>query len=160
MIESEYFFAVVSMTDFLDWDESENCCGANQYLKKVVESLNVQLDLVRLHDFYFDNILVGRGDVHLYKESPDAESFIAVDLFKEPTDQLDLVSISVRCNTSRLKDIRLNMRSFFDSASCKVLLEETNISPRIIEKIDPENYPRIFDVSNYRQKLRTYFTGN
>lgn len=156
IIESEYFFMVVSMADILQWDESEMECRPNVYLAKVLECLNVDIDLLALYDNYLNKVMVGRGDVYLYKEQAESDSFIAFDLFKEPSDQLDLINISIRCNSESLPDVRANVRYFFDSCATKISLEESNLSARVIDKVDVNNYPRVIEVSNYRQRLKVY----
>ena len=92
----------------------------------------------------------------LYEAVEGARNVIAFDLYKEPLDQMDLIRISVRCNSQALDNVRKYARQFYDSASCQLCMEEANISAKVIETLDRSSYPKLYQQSNYRQRLRVF----
>lgn len=151
---SRYFYVVVSANDLIEWDEDAQCAHPNRYLANILAAFHLQLDLLTVHDHYFDGIRVGQGDVFLYRETSSSQNLLALDLYKEPSDQLDLISMAIVSSTELAETVRDNVRAFYDGAQCKVCLEESNISGKVIEMIAESNYPKTFEHSNYRQQLR------
>ncbi|MDX1695413.1 MAG: hypothetical protein R3208_16745 [Ketobacteraceae bacterium] len=153
-IESRYFFAIVSANDLIVWHEADQCALPNPHLDLVIRDFSLDLNLLAVHDHYFDAVIVGQGDVFVYKTTQNAENLLAFDLFKEPSDQSDLIRVAVRSSSELVPRVRSNFRAFYDSAGCQVCLEESAISGKVIEMIDAANYPRDMSRSGYRQKLR------
>ena len=53
--------------------------------------------------YFEDRARVGRGDVYVF-EMDDA-TVVALDTYSEPTDQLDLISLHIRCGKDRSAEI-------------------------------------------------------
>lgn len=155
-MSSRYFYAVVSMHELISWDETQSCARPNAFLARILSIFHLKLDLLSLHDYYFESVRVGQGDVFVYRNKATSPDLVAFDLYKEPSDQLDLISMAVVCRPELANEARDNIRSFYDAADCKLCLEESNISGKVIEMIAESNYPKEFPNSNYRQKLRTH----
>jgi len=147
------------MGDCVTWfGENETDYAAHEALQQVAGALGVTLDLPALHDLYFDRTPLGEGAVHVYQPVPGHRNLIAIDMYRDPADQLDIVTVAIRCTEECREIVKNQLRTFFDSAECQVGYEEVSYSPRLERMIDPENYPKSFLAPAYEQPIH-YFYG-
>ncbi|TLN00171.1 hypothetical protein FDZ73_20235 [bacterium] len=157
-IPARDFCLAVSMSDLVTWfGDGDDDFSENEALKAALSALGVTVDLRALYVSYFERTSVGTGDVHVYQPAENSKNVFAVDLYRDLTDQMDIVSFAVGCDEHCLPIVRDKLRSFFDGASCQVHYEEANYLPRLRSMIDAETYPFIIDESGYKQQFhRTY----
>lgn len=157
-IQAHDFCLAVSVPDLLTWHgDGESEPSENEVLKTVLKALGVTLDLRTLHAAYFEQTAVGRGDVYVYRSTRDSKNVFAVDLYRDLSDQMDLVTLAVGCEAHCLPIVRSQLRAFFDAASCQVHYEEASYSARLRRMIDPRTYPAILEDSGYAQQMHEVF---
>jgi hypothetical protein len=155
LIPVREFYLYVSISDFVTWfGEGDNDFSANEALQAVLDALGVTVDLCAWHNIFFEQA-PDTGDVYLYKPSPESENVFALDMFRDATDQMDLVSVGVSCDKHCLPIIREKLRAFFEGASCQVHYQEANCSLDFRRLIDPKNYPRT--LGDYQQNLHVAY---
>lgn len=84
---------------------------------------------------------------------PPSQNVFAVYLYRDPTDQMDIVTLAVGCEAYGLPIVRTQLRAFFDAASCQVHYEEASYSARLRRMTDPRTYPVIMEDSGYAQQM-------
>jgi hypothetical protein len=157
-IPARDFCLTVSMSDFVTWfGDGDNDLSENEALKAALNALGVTVDLRELYVSYFERTSVGTGDVHVYLPAENSNNVFAVNLYRDLTDQMDIVSFAVGCDEHHLPVVREKLRAFFDGASCQVHYEEANYSPRLRGMIDPKAYPVIIEESGYKQQLHRIY---
>ncbi|WP_092295553.1 hypothetical protein [Pseudomonas sp. NFIX28] len=144
------FDICVSMPDFVTWAEDEHIPNAD--LAVALKAMGIALNITELYDTYFDDTPVGAGDVHIYP-SAENESFLVMDLYRDLTDQLDIVSFSLRVDQSALYLALPHLRRFFDAAECQIAFRQSSHSQQLRSLIDGGRYPVLFDESGYLQTL-------
>ncbi|UZE36883.1 hypothetical protein LOY69_10455 [Pseudomonas sp. B21-059] len=140
----------VSMSDFVTWVEDE--CIPNADLAAALKAMGVTLNITELYDTYFDDTPVGAGDVHIYP-SAENKSFLVIDLYRELTDQLDIVTASLKIESELLTLVLPHLRRFFDAAECQVAFRQSSHSQQLRSLIEEGRYPVLIDESGYRQQL-------
>lgn len=146
------FEMCVSMADFVSWT-AEDEAVANSDLRAIFDALGINIDIPRVHCEYFDDpCRSGRGDVHVYvpKDRPDAG--VALDLYSDPLDQLDLVNLYLRCEPSSVVEIARLVSVFFNGASVQVHLSQQSVSLPLRRSIDKAQYPRLIPGSGFVQR--------
>ncbi|MDC7818288.1 hypothetical protein [Pseudomonas sp. BLCC-B112] len=138
------------MSDFVTWLEDE--CIPNPNLAAAFKAMGVTLNITELYDTYFDDTPVGAGDVHIYP-SAENKSFLVIDLYRELTDQLDIVTASLKIEAELLTLVLPHLRRFFDAAECQVAFRQSSHSQQLRSLIDEGRYPVLIDESGYRQQL-------
>lgn len=153
-IPARDFSLAVSMSDFVVWlGDGDNDFSENEALRAVLKGLGITVDLRVLHATYFHSTLVGSGNVYVYRSDKNSKNVFAIDLYRDLTDQMDIVSFAVGCDEHCLSVVRSNLRKFFDEASCQVHYEEASYSSRLRHMIDPTSYPVIIEESGYVQQM-------
>lgn len=138
------------MSDFVTWVEDE--CIPNADLAAALKAMGVTLNITELYDTYFDDTPVGAGDVHIYP-SAENKSFLVIDLYRELTDQLDIVTASLKIESELLTLVLPHLRRFFDAAECQVAFRQSSHSQQLRSLIEEGRYPVLIDESGYRQQL-------
>nr|WP_306468954.1 hypothetical protein [Pseudomonas protegens] len=141
------------MSDFVTWVEDE--CIPNADLVAALKAMGVTLNITELYDTYFDDIPVGAGDVHIYP-SAENSSFLVIDLYRELTDQLDIVTASLKMEPAVLHLALPHLRAFFDGAKCQIAFRQSSHSQQLHQLIDEGRYPALVDESGYQQKIITH----
>ncbi|KLD69153.1 hypothetical protein [Xanthomonas pisi] len=147
------FYLVVSMVDLVTWVGSdEGNFSVNGHFQQALQELGIKVDLVGLYMEYFDRAKIGTGDVYLYQKE-ESHAVFAIDLYKELTDQLDIIQMAILCDSGIAAKVRGKLREFFDDASCKIIYEEAHFSSRARDLIDFEKYPLLMAESGYRKNI-------
>ncbi|WP_047304861.1 hypothetical protein [Pseudomonas fluorescens] len=144
------FDICVSMPDFVTWAEDRHLPNAD--LAAALSTLGIALDINQLYTRYFDDTPVGTGDVHVYP-STGSQSLLVIDLYRDPTDQLDIVSVSLKIEPALLPLALPLLRGFFDAAECQVAFRQSSHSQQLRSLIDESRYPAPSDESGYHQQL-------
>ncbi|WP_269935366.1 hypothetical protein [Serratia liquefaciens] len=155
-IPSTVFTVCVSMTDWTCCPDEYGPFFPNEDLKAALEAMHINLNLCGLCDYYFDEIAVGTGDILVFTSSRFTETYFIADLYREMTDQLDIVTFYVSCPQQEVfEQVKPYLRSFFDHASCQIAYEENNISmtaSSLVESKSGDTY-RVIEETGYRQKV-------
>lgn len=155
-IPGTVFTVCVSMTDWTCCPDEYGPFFPNADLKAALEALHISLNLCDLCDYYFDDIAVGAGDILIFTSSWFAETYFIADLYRDKTDQLDIVTFYVSCPQQEVfEQVKPYLRSFFDHASCQIAYEESSMSMTarsIVESKSGDTY-RVIEETGYRQKV-------
>jgi len=141
------------MKDLVVWpEESDFPVAQHPELQTLFNSLGARIDLTPLAARYFeDSARAGRGDLYVFEFGESSTTVVALDTYSEPTDQLDLVSLYVRCIQEKSSEISLIIHRLFNSASVQVHIAQKSISNALREAIDLRNFPRSFQGSSFMQ---------
>jgi hypothetical protein len=150
IVYANEFDICVSMSDLVSWVGDEHSPNAD--LDAAFIASGIELDIAKLYDHYFDDIPIGAGDVHVYS-SAVSESLLVIDLYRDLTDQLDLITVSLRIDKTQLNLSIPLLRQFFDTAECQVLFSQSTHSKRLHSLIDESRYPLLINESGYRQQI-------
>ncbi|MCQ2999758.1 hypothetical protein NLO98_08310 [Pseudomonas syringae] len=149
-IYANEFDICVSISDLVSWVDDEHT--PNTDLAAALSLAGIDLDLAKLYDCYIEGTPIGTGDVHVYSSELN-KSLLVMDLYRGLTDQLDLVSASLRLDTDLVESLLPRLRRFFDAADCQVLFRQSNHSQQLRSLLDQSRYPSLVDESGYRQHL-------
>jgi hypothetical protein len=157
-IQSLDFLMIVSASDLVQWPSKGAPESANPRFADVAKALGVKVDAVALCRMYFEQLQPTEGDVYLHVNSATG-ALLAVDLYKDPTDQLDLITVCCRMRSASVA-VRHSFRAFFDSVEHQLMYEEGRWIKAVDERIDQAAYPRSVSGSSYSQKLVVVPQGN
>lgn len=153
-IPARDFYLAVSMSDFVTWfGDGDNDFAENALLQAALKALGVSVNLCALYVGYFERTPVGTGDVYVYQPTKGAKNVFALNLYRDLTDQMDIVSFGIGCDDDCLSTIRKALRAFFDGATCQVHYEEASYSSGLRRMLDVEAYPAAIDDSGYQQHI-------
>ncbi|WP_313442248.1 hypothetical protein [Stenotrophomonas sp.] len=151
------FRLVVSMGDLVHYfGEGDDDVVGHPSLQAACSAAGLRVDLAALYLEYFDHIRVGEGDMCVFRRAPADSTMFAIDLYRERTDQLDIVALAFTCATASMPALRFHLRRFFDTAQYPIAFEEGPHLPRARQMADATLYPREY-VDNghpYPQNLR------
>ena len=115
-IQSADFAVAVSASDFIAWKgKGVSDYIGNPFLIQVLDLLTIPADPAYFYEKYFELQAVGNGDVLFYKSTFNGESIFAVNMYRDPYDQLDTVMLGIRTKKNAM-GVRVALRAFFDSA--------------------------------------------
>lgn len=140
----------VSMSDLVSWIGDEHSPNAD--LAVALRAIGIELDVAELYSFYFENTPIGAGDVHVYSSAAN-ESILVINLYRDLTDQLDIVTASLKIDPIVLPLVLPHLRRFFDAAECQVLFSQSSHSKQLRLLVDESRYPILVDESGYRQQI-------
>lgn len=150
IVHANEFDICVSMSDLVSWREDEHFPNAD--LEAALSAAGIELDIAKLYDFYFDCTPMGAGDVHVYSSAANG-SAMAIDLYRELTEQLDLIVVCLKIDKVLLNVALPFLRRFFDAAECQVLFSQTSHSARLRSLTDESRYPLLVGKNGYRQQM-------
>jgi len=154
------FRVAVSMSDLVVWSEDQDDnFSPHPALDAIATSLGISIDIRGLHALYFEATSIGTGDVHVFSRTSNPTNVFAIDMYRDLTDQLDIIAIGVRCEETAGSIVKTSLRSLFDSASCQVWYEEANVLLEFRSMIDASNFPRSLGEHGYLQKLLVHRDG-
>ncbi|QXI26420.1 hypothetical protein [Pseudomonas vanderleydeniana] len=140
IISAKEFDICVSMSDLVTWEGDDKT--PNVDLQAVFAALEIPVNIMELYESYFAHLYNGYGDVHVYHAQNNGGSILAIDLYRELTDQQDLTALSLRIESPAFDQVLAHLRSFFDSATRQVAFEQVSYSRRLREMLDESRYPR------------------
>jgi hypothetical protein len=124
----------------------------NSDLEAALSAVGIDLNIAKLYDDYFEDTPIGAGDVHVYSSTVN-ESFIVIDLYRDLTDQLDLITVSLKIDKPLIDLVLPPLRRLFDAAGCQVLFSQSTHSKRLRSLMDESRYPLPIDESGYQQQI-------
>jgi hypothetical protein len=144
-IPANEFEICVSIADLVVWPSDASAPQAQHpMLDAIFHALNADIDLLPITRAYFEaDSRAGRGDVHVYDFENDPSTVVALDTFNDPTDQLDLVTLYIRCNSSQRATVSELVQRFFSVASVQVHAAQRSVSSALREAIDSRRFPRL-----------------
>lgn len=107
---------------------------------------------MELYESYFAHLYNGYGDVHVYHAQNNGGSILAIDLYRELTDQQDLTALSLRIESPAFDQVLAHLRSFFDSATRQVAFEQVSYSRRLREMLDEQIPRQVEEDHDYMQQ--------
>ncbi|MDX5993491.1 hypothetical protein [Ectopseudomonas alcaliphila] len=154
IIETHQFYIVVSMSDLVNWHgDGDDDFEANREIQSAIELLGLDADIKHLYKEYFYQTKTGQGDVYAFLNRNESKNLFAIDMYREVTDQLDIVSIFVSASPKLASIVKAKLRNLFDSASCQVAYEEANSLPKFQQLLNNNKPPITIKESGYRQNL-------
>jgi hypothetical protein len=156
------FFGAVSILDFIVFTgEGDDDFEVNPHFHSALDVLGITADLKSLYRRYFETPL-GQGDVHVFYGPDGTRNVFAIDLHRDPTDQLDIVSFGVRSDRDLTMIVKPRLRSFFDSAAIQLGFEEANISTRLRALLGESDYAVLVEAGKFarQQILHSYRPKN
>jgi hypothetical protein len=156
------------------WDLS-TAEGDSEETGSLFEILNVtrmKTSLRAKYDSYYDDTVagpwgrtrgpwgrVGRGDLRMFLSNTDDDTFIAVDMFDEATDQMNTVSLEVRAQACSALQVCALMQSIRAGAEVASDLLQGNLG--IKETLAFGNFPRHVKnhMSTALQHIQVYKNG-
>lgn len=107
VIPATEFEVCVSMADLVTWSD-DDALPVDQHpeLKALFDALAADIDLLPIAIQYFENNnRAGHGDLYVFKLDDTDSTVVALDTYSEITDQLDLVSLYIRCPKAKSAEI-------------------------------------------------------
>jgi len=154
IIETHQFHLAVSMSDLVHWHGSgDDDFEANREIQSAIELLGLDADINQLYEKYFYQIEIGQGDVYAFLNRNEPKNLFVIDMYRELTDQLDIVSIFVGASPELASIVKAKLRNLFDSASCQVAYEEANSLPGLQQVLNNNKYPYAIEENGYMQNL-------
>jgi len=145
------FFLMVSILDLVS--EVDDRLIPSREFSSFLAHVSIDLDLVRLCNFYIDQIKVGEGDVLLLRSSGDSSQVLVFDLFREKTDQFDLVSIGFICSPALRIGVSEMLFRFFNSCSTQISFSANAANGTLRDLVNESSYPRAHGTHGYAQQL-------
>ena len=111
----------------------------NPNLKKIMEILGLTIDINEINSIY-NNTPCNKGDILVYGNH--AKNCIVFDLYKDPTDQLDVINFGVVCKKSISDKVRELVEAMLNETDKKVKISGYDFtSPRWAHcVVNGENY--------------------
>lgn len=154
LIETRQFYLAISMSDLVQWHgEDDDDFEAKREIQSVIELLGLEVNIKQLYRKYFHETDIGQGDVYAFLNTHTPENLLAIDTYRELTDQLDIISIFASASPRLVSIVKSKLRELFDSASCQVVYEETNGLAKLQQLLNNNTYPLTLAESGYRQNL-------
>ncbi len=154
IIETHQFHLTVSMSDLVRWrGNGDDDFEANTEIQSAIELLGLDADINQLYKKYFYQTEVGQGDVYAFLNRNEPKNLFAIDMYRDLTDQLDIVSIFVSSSPKLASIVKARLRNLYDSASCQVAYEEASSLPKLQQLLNKDKYPLAIEENGYMQNL-------
>ncbi|WP_416363955.1 hypothetical protein [Pseudomonas sp. NFX183] len=150
IVYANEFDICVSMSDLVSWVGDEH--SPNAHLEAALSAAGIELDIAKLYNHDFEDTPIGAGDVHVYS-SAVSESLMVIDLYRDLTYQLDLITVSLKIDKPLTHLVLPLLRRFFDAAECQVLFSQSTHSQRLRSLTDESRYPLPMGENGYRQQI-------
>lgn len=153
VIPATEFEICVSMTDLMTWSEDDGLpVGQHPELKALFDALAANIDLLPIAIKYFENSnRAGHGDIYVFTFDNTDSTVVALDTHSEITDQLDLVSLYIKCTKAKSAEISQCVQRLFNTASVQIHASQKSVSKRLRKAIDPLSFPRMHPDSSFMQ---------
>ncbi|QDT99263.1 MBL fold metallo-hydrolase [Gimesia aquarii] len=135
------------------WDISDDDCDSPliRTLFTILSVTPLKTSLLNNYDSFYDysaaryngdpNARCGRGDILIFVSDSDDNSFIAIDMFEEATDSMNLIGIEICAPQTCADEIAGIMQSIRSSAEVSTALLDGNLGLR--EDLAIDNFPRL-----------------
>ncbi|WP_346840917.1 hypothetical protein RAL92_21900 [Metapseudomonas otitidis] len=145
----------ISMPDLYEWiDDTKYLTAA---WRDIARYVGVNPDaLTGLWDLYFERTKVGEGDLHAFLGHDEMHDVLIFDLYREITDQMDIIEVTARVARARMNGLRKLLREAFDQSSCQLGYRETCSDFGVVCALDPGSYPKVIEENRYAQQLRIW----
>jgi len=148
------------MSDLVVWSgDQDDDFSPHPAIAALIATLGISVSIRDLYVLYFDRTPVGAGDVHVFSSARADRNVFAIDMYRDLTDQLDIIAVGVRCEEVLVSIVKRDLRSLFDSASCQILFEEANCSVAFRSMIDAAKFPLSVGEHGYQQNLLIHCDG-
>lgn len=141
----------ISISELLD--DSDGRVQPNARFATLLSCIGIAVDPVAIFDQYVDDVLIGGGDVLLFQSPDNPLNRIIFDLYRDPEDQLDLITIGIFCLSAIQEPVVRALTDFFLNCRKQIYLSLGSASSQLRDLADPSKYPRIRMESGYRQKI-------
>lgn len=150
-IASRQFRLVLSISDLYCWSDDDSDPTLRSEWREIARLLGLDANkIAELYNLYFDRIEVGQGDLYKFVNDSLSEGMLAFNLYRDSTDQFDIIAISVSAPSETLVELKSLLRQAFDLASYQIRYEEGNVLPHFAE---PGVYTRRPGNGEFRQRL-------
>ncbi|MMZ57115.1 hypothetical protein D1872_190310 [compost metagenome] len=150
-IEYSFYLPFFDLID--DTDEASS-------LEELMKQFNISYNLMELYNQYLsygeETCRAGKGDVFVFFNKEDGESFILIDLFSDFTDQHNMVKLGVRCEVNNGKRIREKLFSIYARAEIKSKIKESNDDSLKVEVYNVD-YPKEIRYGNQKYLKNIYY---
>ena len=136
------------------WDISDDEDGDSPAIRSLFNLLSItppETSLDSLYDSFYDYSTakymgdpwgrIGRGDVLIFFSDTDVNTFIAIDMFNEATDQMSIIGIEVCASRDCMAEIKKILQSIRSSAEVASVLLAGNLGLR--EELTVNKFPRL-----------------
>lgn len=136
------------------WSSASDEPEANHpKLQAVFDALGACVDLVPLASAYFgDFARAGRGEVHVFDWTNSDGSAVAIDTYNDPTDQLDLIELFIRCSGTRIGEVAERVWSYFNAREIQIGASQQAVCERLRHALDGSQFPRRVGNSGFSQR--------
>jgi hypothetical protein len=152
-----HFLLTLSLTELVTYpDDYNDYYEEHSLVRELIRVLKIDFPIKQIHERYF-NDPVNTGDVLLFKSNEGSNNFIIIDTYKDPFDQLDLVSFGAQVNSNDIVETREIFRRIYDK--CRVPISYREGQGVLNEKSTPSNYPMGISIHKYKyaQQLKIYW---
>lgn len=108
-------------------------------ISSILDRLEIEVDFTMLKQ-RSQSYQMGTGDVFVFEQFHDEETFLYMDFYRGWMDQIHMVYLGVRCLTSRSEEIRVFMLSLYENAYLKSAFKES--TTELLDKRDVKHFPR------------------
>lgn len=152
------FDIAISITDLFFFPD-ENCDDVqirSEFLN-LLNFLDLKIDIVSFYNFYFDNVKADEGDIYIYDNK---KNILVIDLYKDPFDQIDCISLLVRYGGKLNKEFNKMISDFFNNSEYKIAYTANFGSPRLnrilnepVNEIEPSKLDEF-----YKKRIRNFIS--
>lgn len=100
----------------------------------------------------------GKGDVFVFFNGEDKESFLFIDLFNGFTDQHSMVKIGVRCGINHGAEIKNILNQIWERVEIKSKIEEY-YDDSLKREISPARYPKEIRYGHETYRTNIFFNA-
>ncbi len=153
-IAAAEFRLVIAMSDLVDWPADDDEPKSNHArLQAVFDALGAPISIAPLVAAYFnDTARAGRGDVHVFEFDPVGIDILAIDTFNEPTDQLDLIELFVRCADHKTPQVSECVWKYFNGCTVQIYASQQSVCSNLRDILDSNQFPRPVGSGRFLQR--------
>lgn len=141
-------------------DETKDEFVTDPNFQKILDYLNIKIDIHKLYNDLTEYNRTGRSNptINIYYSDNSYKDFIITDTYTyhDPTDQLDLIVVCIRCTEKNAGIIRQYAHEFYQK-QCKynIMYAEGNFVIQELYNTDFSQYKTGF--SRYKESVKSYF---
>jgi hypothetical protein len=148
-MEFEFALPIYDLLGDRLWESFEKLC---QILDIFIE----EAFLDERHESYFDHC-TEKGKIVVFRSKKDMKQFLWIDMYYEPTDQMDTVGIGIKCKNELALEVRNSCKKLIKDSQITTFLKSGNYL-NLDSRIDPALFESklLLDKGGYRQDLEIY----